>query len=51
MGKYNPYVRITEEERQILDDYCKAVDRTGSDVIRDFIRSLRRKNKKSLDGS
>lgn len=50
MGKYNLNVRITEEERQILDDYCQAVERTQSDVIREFIRSLKRKTKKSLDG-
>ncbi len=40
MGRYNLNVRISEQERQILDQYCEIVDRTQSDVIREFIRSL-----------
>lgn len=47
MGKYNLNVRISEEERQILDEYCLAVERTQSDVIREFIRTLERKAKKN----
>lgn len=49
MGKYNLNVRISEEERQILDDYCEVVERTQSDVIREFIRSLKRKTKRSRE--
>jgi predicted DNA-binding protein len=46
MGKYNLNVRISEEERQILDEYSEQVQRTQSDVVREFIRSLQRKLKK-----
>lgn len=49
MGKYNLNVRISSEERKIFDDYCDAVERTQSDVIREFIRSLQKKTKKSQD--
>ena len=49
MGKYNLNVRISEEERQMLDEYCLVVERTQSDVIREFIRSLRRKAKKNRE--
>jgi chorismate mutase len=51
MGKNNLNVRITDQERQILNNYCEAVDRTQSDVIREFIRSLQKKTKKSQDVS
>lgn len=46
MGRYNLNVRISEQEREILDRYCAVVDRTQSDVIREFIRSLESKAKK-----
>jgi|688.fasta_scaffold1841274_1 hypothetical protein len=49
MGKNNLNVRITDEERQILNNYCDAVDRTQSDIIREFIRSLKKKTKKNQD--
>jgi outer membrane protein assembly factor BamA len=49
MGKYNLNVRISQQERQILDQYCAAVERTQSDVIREFIRSLEGKVRKSQD--
>jgi hypothetical protein len=47
MGKYNLNVRISEQERQILDEYCAVAQRTQSDVIREFIRSLKQEIKKS----
>jgi predicted DNA-binding protein len=47
MGKYNLNVRISEEERQILDEYSGQVQRTQSDVVREFIRSLQKKLKKN----
>jgi hypothetical protein len=49
MGKHVLNVRISEDERKILNDYCEAVERTQSDIIREFIRSLQRKMKKSQD--
>ena len=51
MGKYNLNVRISEQERQILDEYCAVMERTQSDVIREFIRSLKQEIKKSQDVS
>jgi chorismate mutase len=51
MGKYNLNVRISEQERQILDEYCAVMERTQSDVIREFIRSLKQEIKKSQDAT
>lgn len=42
-------IRLPKEEKQILDDYCKAVGRTRTDVIREFIRLLKRKTPKRVD--
>jgi hypothetical protein len=42
-------VRISEEERQILDEYSEyseQVHTTQSDVVREFISSLQKKLKK-----
>lgn len=33
-------VRITEDEMKILKEYCIKAERTQSDVVREFIRSL-----------
>ncbi len=49
MGKHVLNVRISEDERKILNDYCETVERTQSDIIREFIRSLQRKIKKNQD--
>jgi hypothetical protein len=35
-------------ELEIFEDYCKAVDRTKSDVLRELIRSLKAKKKPSF---
>ncbi|MGI2909718.1 CopG family transcriptional regulator [Tolypothrix sp. VBCCA 56010] len=51
MGKYNLNVRITEQERQILDQYCALGERTQSDVIREFIRSLKQNIKEGQDNA
>ena len=48
MGRYNLNVRISQQEREIIDQYCAIVDRTQSDVIREFIRSLENKSQKSV---
>lgn len=48
MGKYNLNVRISEQERQILDEYCQASQRTQSDVIREFIRMLSKKTRAKI---
>ncbi len=47
MGKYNLNVRITEDEREIVNEYCEQEGRSQSDVVREFIRSLRKKIKKN----
>jgi predicted DNA-binding protein len=39
--------RLEEFELEILEDYCKAVGRTKSDVLRELIRNLRLKKKPS----
>ncbi len=49
MAKNILNVRINDEERQILNDYCNVAERTQSDVIRELIRSLKKKIKKSQD--
>jgi hypothetical protein len=51
MGKYNLNVRISQEERRILDEYCVAAQTTQCDVVREFIRSLEGRAKKCRDGS
>jgi hypothetical protein len=37
--------RIEEFEFQILEDYCEAIGRTKTDVLRELIRSLKTKKK------
>lgn len=49
MSKNTLNVRISDQEKQILDEYCAALERTQSDVVREFIRSLGKKVKKSRD--
>jgi hypothetical protein len=39
--------RIEEFELEILEEYCKAVGRTKTDVLRELIRNLRLKKKPS----
>ncbi|KAB8331406.1 CopG family transcriptional regulator [Scytonema tolypothrichoides VB-61278] len=48
MAQPNNYVtfRVTEQEKEILAKYCEQEQRTQSDVLRNFVRSLKRK----LDG-
>ncbi len=40
--------RLEEYELEILEDYCKAVGRTKSDVLRELVRSLKTKKKPIL---
>ena len=42
-------VKISDEEAQILDTYCKQREKTKTDVIRSYIRQLKRKVKKRCD--
>ncbi len=42
-------IRLPKQEKQILDDYCEAVGRTRTDVLRDFIRTLKQKKLKRFD--
>jgi predicted DNA-binding protein len=42
-------IRLPKGEKQILDDYCEAAGRTRTDVLREFIRSLKRKTPKRVD--
>lgn len=37
------FVRLSDEELEILRKYCLEVERTQSDVIRDFVRRLKKK--------
>jgi hypothetical protein len=37
--------RVEEFELEILEEYCKAVGRTKTDVLRELIRSLKNKKK------
>ncbi|KAB8332674.1 CopG family transcriptional regulator [Scytonema tolypothrichoides VB-61278] len=48
MAQPNNHVtfRITDQEKEILVRYCEQEQITQSDVLRDFVRSL----KKKLDG-
>ncbi|ARV63293.1 CopG family transcriptional regulator [Nostocales cyanobacterium HT-58-2] len=39
--------RLEEYELKILEDYCLAVGRTKTDVLRELIRSLKTKRKPS----
>jgi predicted DNA-binding protein len=38
-------IRLPEQELEILKTYCEQQDRTQTEVIREFIRSLRKKIK------
>jgi predicted DNA-binding protein len=40
-------IRIPEIEFQLLENYCKLTGRTKTDVLRELIRSLKRKLPKS----
>ena len=39
--------RLEQAEKDILTAYCKATGRNQSDVLREFVRSLKRKTPKS----
>ena len=43
MSKKHLTVRIEETERAILSQFCEKVGRTQSDVVREFVRSLKPK--------
>jgi predicted DNA-binding protein len=38
-------IRLPEQELEVLKAYCQEQDRTQTEVIREFIRSLRKKIK------
>ncbi len=40
-------VRITEDEREIINEYCEQEGRSQSDIVREFIRSLETRLKKT----
>ncbi len=42
-------VRISDEEAQILEQYCLQTEKTKTDVIRSYIRQLKRKVRKRCD--
>ncbi|MGL5804904.1 MAG: ribbon-helix-helix protein, CopG family [Xenococcaceae cyanobacterium] len=42
-------IRLPEQELEILKAYCEQEDRTQTEVIREFIRSLKKKIKKKID--
>ena len=39
-------IRLSDEEKTILDKYCKQKEMTQSDAVRTWIRRLKRKLKK-----
>ncbi|WP_071588492.1 ribbon-helix-helix protein, CopG family [Chlorogloeopsis fritschii PCC 9212] len=39
-------IRLPEQELEILKNYCQQENRTQTEVIREFIRSLKKKIKK-----
>ncbi|NEP12742.1 MAG: CopG family transcriptional regulator [Symploca sp. SIO2C1] len=39
--------RLEEFELRILEEYCAAVGRTKSDVLRELVRSLKKRKKPS----
>ncbi len=43
--------RVTDEEKQILQQYCEQTGRQQSDVLREFVRSLKRKLKSPTHAS
>lgn len=47
MAKKRLNIDIPDEEMQILEDYAKKANRTKTDVIREFIRSLSKKDQNS----
>jgi predicted DNA-binding protein len=42
-------IRLPESELEILKAYCEQENRTQTDVIREFIRSLKKKVKHAAD--
>lgn len=45
------FIRLSDEELEILRQYCVQVERTQSDVIREFVRRLKKKIPASAVGS
>jgi protein-arginine kinase activator protein McsA len=43
-------LRISEQEMDILKQYCQQEDREQSEVIREFIRSLKKKIRANTQG-
>jgi protein-arginine kinase activator protein McsA len=43
-------LRISEQEMDILKQYCQQEDREQSEVIREFIRSLKKKIRANTGG-
>ncbi len=42
-------VKIPEQELKILVEFAEKTDRTKTDIIREFIRSLKEASKKHID--
>lgn len=47
MSKKGLFVRLTEEEAKILEAYSQQSGRTKSDVIRAYVRQLKKKLKQN----
>lgn len=47
MAKVLINIRIEESEDELLEAYCKLSGRTKTDVLREYIRSLTKKVRKS----
>ncbi|MDJ0532348.1 MAG: ribbon-helix-helix protein, CopG family [Xenococcaceae cyanobacterium MO_207.B15] len=47
MAKTQISIRLETKEKELLDQYCLLTDRTQTDVIRELIRSLKRRMPKN----
>ncbi|WP_414585034.1 ribbon-helix-helix protein, CopG family [Scytonema sp. PCC 10023] len=44
-------LRVTEAEIELLDEYCELVGKNRTDVLREFIRSLKKKMRNAKEYS
>jgi uncharacterized protein (DUF1778 family) len=44
-------LRVTEAEIELLDEYCELTGKNRTDVLREFIRSLKKKIRKAKEYS
>lgn len=51
MAKFSDRItlRLTAEEKAVLQEYCDLTTRTQNDVLREYIRTLKKRVKKRKD--